>query len=534
MSSTLSVIAKSLAPALSVPETKINDWLKVVMYRACEELLLSGAVYLSGIGTFRKAHVASRPTEQNGEMWLLPPRYTVELLTDSDDSSGGLLYDEALDSLGVDDETAEKLSMGFATAVQKTLEFKGQLALEPLGTLTLTGKDLTLQPSEWLLDLLNKPYQELVAISLSEKQPHQALPEQPALAKQTQEKTDLTDVKPIAPEPKTEAPTTTAQSLSPPPKVQSAEFNPADFGLDSGTLQQKSENRIFIEQSGLLADIEAKSNKSEKKKSLFQPPIPISDDEISNFLLRDTQEPAIGSETPSAESLSTESQIPAPPPKVPKEGIGKGTVITLIIVGIAVVAIIMTFFFVSRSLRTFPTSSTALKSPAATTTSEAKKTIAGQNTEPASETASPKKEETPKQNEGTENLVASKPVEKSDGTKPPTPTPTNPKEATPSVATPEPSSTPSNWPPELSTPVVEAKGGWCIVVASRPSEAEALEVANTFAQKGFNVSIKPRTVNGELRYRVRVGQFAQQNEALKAIKQYATQLPKGAFLDKIQ
>jgi cell division protein FtsN len=72
------------------------------------------------------------------------------------------------------------------------------------------------------------------------------------------------------------------------------------------------------------------------------------------------------------------------------------------------------------------------------------------------------------------------------------------------------------------------------VVASRPSEAEALEVANTFAQKGFNVSIKPRTVNGELRYRVRVGQFAQQNEALKAIKQYATQLPKGAFLDKIQ
>ncbi len=530
MSSTLSVIAKSLAPALAVPETKIHEWLQVIIYRACEELLLSGSVYLSGIGTLRKAHIASRPAEQNGEMWLLPPRYTVELLANSDDSSGGLLYDEALDTLGVDDETAEKLSMGFATAVQKTLEFKGQLVLEPLGTLSMTGKDLTLQPSEWLLGLLNKPYQELVAISLSQKQPHQALPEQPV----SPEKPDLTGAKPVAAEPKTETPAATVQPLSSPPEVQRAEFNPVDFGLDSGVPQQKSGNRIFIEQSGLLADIEAKSSKPEKKKNLFQPPIPISDEEISNFLPHDAQEPATGRETLFTESLSTESPAPAPLPKVPKEGIGKGAVITLIMVGISVLAIIVTFFSVSRSLRTFPTSSTTLKSPAATTTSEAKKFITEQNAKPSSGTASPKKEETPKQSGGTENLVAGNPTDKSGSPTPMTTAPTSQKDAAPRVETPKPINAASNWPPELSTPVVEAKGGWCIVVASRPSEAEALEVANTFAQKGFNVSIKPRTVNGELRYRVRVGQFAQQNEALKAIKQYAAQLPKGAFLDKIQ
>jgi cell division protein FtsN len=81
---------------------------------------------------------------------------------------------------------------------------------------------------------------------------------------------------------------------------------------------------------------------------------------------------------------------------------------------------------------------------------------------------------------------------------------------------------------------VEAKGGWCIVVASLPNEAEALEVAKVFAQKGFSVSVKPRIVNGEQRYRVRIGQFAQQQDALKAIKQYTAYLPKGAFLDKVQ
>ncbi|MFN3394703.1 MAG: SPOR domain-containing protein [Candidatus Thermochlorobacter sp.] len=37
-----------------------------------------------------------------------------------------------------------------------------------------------------------------------------------------------------------------------------------------------------------------------------------------------------------------------------------------------------------------------------------------------------------------------------------------------------------------------------------------------------------------MRYRVRIGQFAQQSDALKAIKQYSSQLPKGAFLDKVQ
>ncbi len=534
MSSTLSVISKSLAPALAVPETKIHEWLQVIVYRACEELLLSGSVYLPGIGTLRKAHVASRPAEQHGEIRLLPPRYTVELLAELDDSNGGLLYDEALDTLGLDDEMAEKFAMGFATAAQKTLEFKGQLELEPLGVLTLVGKDLTIQPSEWLLDLLNKPYQDLVAISLSEKWPTQAPSDPSASTKQEPHTTEVPTAKPLTEKPEMQPPTAAAQPPAPTPQVQRTEFNPADFGLDSEALPQKQENKIFIEQSGLLADLDIKRPKPEKKK--FQPPIPLSEQEISSFLPSNTQEPepATSSEPLSTEALATESPAPAPPLKVPKEGIGKGTIITLIIVALSVVAIIVTFFLVSRSLRTFPASSVALKSPAPATAPEAKKTTAEQPAEPASEAASTKKEQAAKPSQPTENLVASKPIEKSNGTKPPAPTPTNPKDATPSVATPKPSGIASNLPPELSTPVVEAKGGWCIVVASRPNEAEALEVANAFAQKGFSVSVKPRTVNGELRYRVRIGQFSQQNDALKAIKQYSAQLPKGAFLDKIQ
>jgi hypothetical protein len=526
MSSTLSVISKSLAPALAIPETKIHEWLQVIVYRACEELLLSGSVHLPGIGMLRKAHVASRPAEQNGEMWLLPPRCTVEILPESDDSSGGLLYDEALDTLGLDDEMAEKFAMGFATAVQKTLEFKGQLELEPLGVLTLVGKDLTIQPSEWLLDLLNKPYQELVAISLSEKWPNQIASEQPALTKQESQTASASSAD--LPAVETESSTTTAQLVSPVPPVQRVELNPSDFGLDSEVLPQQDENKIFIEQSGLLADLNIKRPKPKKKK--FQPPIPIYSEEIDKILSSNTQKSTADSATPSAvASEPTPLQTPAPPPKVPRKGISKATVITLIIVGISVVAIIAVFFLVSQSLRTFPTSSTASKSPAATTT-EAKKTVAEQDTELLSQASGKEKQQTAKQSESTENPKANKP----DGTKLTFPTPTNPKDAAPSATRARPSDIIVDLPPELSTPVVEAKGGWCIVVASRPNEAEALEVAKVFAQKGFSVSVKPRIVNGEQRYRVRIGQFAQQQDALKAIKQYTAYLPKGAFLDKVQ
>ncbi len=516
MSSTLSVISKSLAPALAVPETKIHEWLQVIVYRACEELLLSGSVYLPGIGTLRKAHVASQPAEQNGKMWLLPPRCTVELLSESDESSGGLLYDEALDTLGLDDEMAEKFATGFATAVHKTLEFKGQLELEPLGVLTLVGKDLTIQPSEWLLDLLNKPYQELVAIPLSEKWPNQIASEQPALTHQESQtagapSADLPDVE-------AESSTTTAQLAPPVPPVQRVELNPSDFGLDSldsGILPKQDEN-IFIEQSGLLADLSIKRSKPKKKK--FQPPIPISSEDIDKFLLSSTQESTADSATLSAVAPEpAPSQTPASPPKVPREGISKATIITLTIVGVSIIAIVAVFFWLSRSVQTFPTSSTvskspALKSPAATTTTEAKKDIAGQDTKLLSQASVKEKQQTVKQSESTEK----------------------PKEATSSATPARPSDIVANLPPELSTPVVEAKGGWCIVVASRPNKAEALDIAKVFAQKGFNVSVKPRIVNGEQRYRIRIGQFAQQQDALKAIKQYTAYLPKGAFLDKVQ
>lgn len=518
MSSTLSVIVKSLAPALGVPEATVSDWLRAAIYRACEELLLSGSVPLAGIGTLRKAHIPSRPVEQNGAMLVAPPRYGVELLPETDDGNGGFLYDVALETLSLDDDLAEKFSAGFAAAVQKTLEFKKRVELEQLGAIVLSDNGVEIEPSEWLLDLLNKPYQHLVAIPLSEKSDDQT-PQGKSISVTGEPSKVEPPSTPRAAESAepTHAPAANLTSPPPaPPQIPHVEFNPADFGLDSTTTEKPNDNKIFLEQSGLLAELEGKRGRAEKKKTPFQPPI-LPPEQVEPLLSSSAKEPMRilleNEDVPPVEKTKkAETEIEAPPPlRTPKEGLSKGALFMLIGVGVAVVAIVLTFFFVVRSMRTFPTSS-----PAAT------------GAVPAATNPMPEKSSAPQASEEPK-------VKKSAESGNPAPTPAAEEKRTKSAAEPSrPVAAQSNLPPELSTPVSEAKGGWSIVVASRPTEAEAREVANTFAQKGFNVSIKPRTVNGELRYRVRVGQFAQQSDAQQAIKQYSAQLPKGAFLDKIQ
>ncbi|MFN3426280.1 MAG: SPOR domain-containing protein [Candidatus Thermochlorobacter sp.] len=535
MSSTLSVIAKSLAPVLSVPEAKVSEWLQVVMYRVCEELLLSGAAQLSGIGMLRKVHIPSRPVEQEGVIFVTPPRYSVELMPEPDDSNGGLLYDVALESFSLEDDLAEKFSAGFATAVRKTLEFKNRVELEPLGVIVQNEKNIALEPSEWLLDLLNKPYQNLAPIPLTKKSSAQTPQSSARSAKPelSQQETSQTEHRAETAKP---TQTTAASSSAPPtPQVAPTEFNPADFGLDNIPVEKQDEEKIFLEQSGFRAELGTKRSKTEKRKTTFQPPIPLSLDEVESLAI-DTQRAQVRSflenqDIPPTGQASTETAAEAAPPlRVPKEGVSKSAIFTLVGVSVAVLLITSVFFWVSRSRTPASSSTSSSTMPIPVAKSEVEKSSSQQVAEKGatnSDNTAPLK-----QNSAAENLIA-KPSGSSSSSKPVSAPAVEQKSVKPNSEQLV-SSAKSALPPELSTPVIEAKGGWAIVVASRPTEAEAREVANTFAQKGFNVSIKPRTVNGELRYRVRIGQFAQQSDALKAIKQYSSQLPKGAFLDKVQ
>lgn len=537
MSSTLSVIAKSLAPVLGVPEAKVSEWLQIVMYRVCEELLLSGTAQLSGIGVVRKAHVPSRPVEREDVILVTPPRYSVELMPESDDSNGGLLYDVALETLCLDDDLAEKFSAGFATAVRKTLEFKNRVELEPLGVIVWTEKNIALEPSEWLLDLLNKPYQNLAPIPLTKKSSAQTPQSNTLSAKPelSQQETSETEHRAETAKPTQATASANLTAAPPTPQVAPTEFNPADFGLDNIPVEKQDEEKIFLEQSGFRAELGIKRSKTEKRKTTFQPPIPLSLDEVESLAI-DTQKEQVrnfleNQDTPPTEQASTKTAAEAAPPlRVPKEGVSKSAIFTLIGVSVAVLVIITVFFWVSHSHTPAPSPTSSSTMPVPAAKSEAKTSDSQQTSEKGATSAD--KTASSKQNNAAENLIA-KPSGSSSSSKPVS-APTVEQKSVRTNSEPPASGVKSSLPPELSTPVSEAKGGWAIVVASRPTEAEAREVATMYAQKGFNVSIKPRTVNGELRYRVRIGQFAQQSDALKAIKQYSAQLPKGAFLDKVQ
>lgn len=527
MAPTLSIIAKSLSQVLGHSEEKVESWLEVLIYRACEELLLSGSVHLTGVGILKKVPIPSRPAEESGVLKLLPPSISVELFPEREES-GGFLYDIALDDLGLEESLAEKFVAGCATAIQKTLEFRSQVELGQLGTLRKTERGLEFEPSEWMLELLNKPYQSLEAITISPAHKPAASPESPVQTAQTS--SPATNEAPSMPAP----PAAPAAPATPASVITRTTIDPAEFGLDEAAPTKEEEPKIFLEQSGLLADIDKKHKRNRDKKTAFQPPIPSSPEEVDALLQAiQTREPAPAEPEPITEAAEAAIKTAAAPPAAAalpavREELSKGALFTLIGVAVAVMAIVVIFFLYTRSTRTFPTSSPVATAPASvsrSTESVAKdaRTGLGNGAQSTGRESKPTAGQTAaKTGDKGESIAAGKLSAKSEETKPA------------GRVLPKTAGTALNLPPALSAPVDEAKGGWTIVVASRPTEQEAKQIAATFADKGFNVSIKPRTVNGELRYRVRVGQFAQQSEALKAIKEYAAQLPKGAFLDKIQ
>ncbi|MDW8465546.1 MAG: SPOR domain-containing protein [Chloroherpetonaceae bacterium] len=536
----MEIIAKSLAPALGLSAEKVEQWLEVLVYRAAEELLLSGSVHLSGIGVLRKVHIPSRPVEEHGHTKLLPPRAALELLPEQEDSAG-FLYDVAIDDLGLEEDLAERFVAGVATAVQKTLEFKSRVELGQLGTLHKTEQGVTIEPSEWILDLLNKPYQMLDALPLSAPK----APSQPNMAATASvaDATPVTESQPRIHSTPTEPPQPTLTSPESSPAISHVTLDPTEFGLDAPNQAAENTPQIFLQQSGLLADLEKKHRRNKDKKAPFQPPIPTSPEEVEallqplqsssshDTLATPSEHSVVEAVSAAANTALTEEKLAAAPAviRTPREELSRGAILTLIGVAVAVVAVVVMFFFYARSTRTFPTSSPAAQNSAPSLSKPSEAAHRESKASPSSTLREPKTPAT------TGNSLDS------DGThsagKPSARTPDKPpvSQATPtSITAPKASSSASTLPPELSTPVSEAKGGWTIVVASRPTEQEAKQVAATFAEKGFSVSIKPRTVNGEIRYRVRVGQFAQQSDALKAIRDYASQLPKGAFLNKIQ
>lgn len=81
-------------------------------------------------------------------------------------------------------------------------------------------------------------------------------------------------------------------------------------------------------------------------------------------------------------------------------------------------------------------------------------------------------------------------------------------------------------------------GGWTIVVASRAERAPADDLVSTyrerFSAENLPVDLLTGTANGQTRYRVGVGQFANRDAALETIQRYSDRLPEGAWTLRIR
>lgn len=94
--------------------------------------------------------------------------------------------------------------------------------------------------------------------------------------------------------------------------------------------------------------------------------------------------------------------------------------------------------------------------------------------------------------------------------------------------------------PSSPTPptIDRATGGWAIVVASRTRPAQAKAVLSTYRQRfqseGIPVDILTGESNGQLRYRVAIGQYPSQEAAQTALQQLQGRVPDDAWTLQIQ
>jgi septal ring-binding cell division protein DamX len=89
---------------------------------------------------------------------------------------------------------------------------------------------------------------------------------------------------------------------------------------------------------------------------------------------------------------------------------------------------------------------------------------------------------------------------------------------------------------KLPPSVDDSKAAYTVQVASSPSKEPSYEFLNTLKAKGFDAYIQTATVNGTLYYRIRIGRYAQYQDAktaLEKIRSYPEYRKLEPWIDKI-
>ncbi len=88
-------------------------------------------------------------------------------------------------------------------------------------------------------------------------------------------------------------------------------------------------------------------------------------------------------------------------------------------------------------------------------------------------------------------------------------------------------------PPSLTKKLDLSKRGYAISVASFPERVKAENLASSYSQKGFAVTVWEVEIKGNMYFRVLIGSFNSRSKALKAKKDAGNALPKDAFIVKV-
>ncbi|MBC8044568.1 MAG: hypothetical protein IAF08_14110, partial [Rhizobacter sp.] len=193
----LKIISQTLAPLLEQEESEVARWIETVCTAGMEMFAAEGRLGITGLGLLRRQHLAPSIAEGvGGQIYLAPPRDTVQFQIRRIGLDDDFLYQAAQRELGLSEEQASRFAYGVEKAIVKLLDTKGVAELGDLGVFTRTGQaksllapaittnaagenqentsatapdggvKTTFEPSDALLGFLNSRYLHLEPVTL--------------------------------------------------------------------------------------------------------------------------------------------------------------------------------------------------------------------------------------------------------------------------------------------------------------------------------------------------------------------------------
>jgi len=496
------IFAKVLAPSLGFDKVKVVHYVDKIFEQSLEELLLHGTVSFAGIGTLKRVYHPAEPRQEpGGNLFLFPPRQSVQYADSPSGNAGDFVTDIALSQFNLTEEQAAKFSKGIAATVQKVLEVKGVVEVGHIGSLKKAEDGaVVFKESDWLIELLNKPYANLKPTPVSSKKSQ----EDAAAAFEESAKR-----------------ATVQQSVP-----QATEGQKDVLSYDSASKNIGQDDAPHHE-FGELVDVSPQAGQASVENTAWKP----VDSSTQN------QESAMQSSKSSSDkddatrSLQDDSDDKKDLSWLYEEEQSNKN-LYMIIGGVVVllIALLSVFVFIGGEEVAENQPAPASEQHAADGEKDEKAAAPAEVSQSVKSTEAVPVEETVPQAPPVEDAVSQAPPKPKRQYAEPN---RELKSASSSSGQAKPD-TPWFVPPQLTKKIDLSLGGYAISVASFPDKSKAEALTKTYDRKGIGATVWQTEVRGKVFNRVLVGSFRSRLEAVRAKEKAVSVLPKDAFIVKVK